>query len=82
MDDAAKRHLEDLIARYPRLEGVKKDIGAAYESLEDCFLCGGKASNRRKRGICGGRRAYGRRADEALSQAPPGERGFCPPPEL
>jgi len=34
--------LEELIQRYPSLEGCKEDIQKAYEALADCFSKGGK----------------------------------------
>ncbi len=39
---AVKSHLDDLISRYPHLEGCKKDIISAYEIIADAFCCGGK----------------------------------------
>lgn len=42
MNDRQQRLLEELISRYPVLEGVRGDIVRVYELLEECYTRGGK----------------------------------------
>lgn len=42
MESSVKKHIEDLIKRYPNLNNAKVEIERAYEILEKCYLNGGK----------------------------------------
>lgn len=42
LDSRLKKHVNLLLARYPKLEAIEKDIIAAYFILEECYLRDGK----------------------------------------
>ncbi|BDU94264.1 SIS domain-containing protein [Clostridium perfringens] len=42
LDKKLEKHIELLIKRYPKLEGIKQNIIDAYIIMEECYLNGGK----------------------------------------
>lgn len=42
IDESLIKHVDLLISRYPMLKIVKKDIIAAYLTMEECYSNGGK----------------------------------------
>lgn len=42
MEERLKKHLENLIERYPSLKNIEQDIFTAYLMLEECYENGGK----------------------------------------
>jgi D-sedoheptulose 7-phosphate isomerase len=42
MEQRVEKHLTTLMSRYPQLNSCKEDIAAAFDILEDCYLCNHK----------------------------------------
>ena len=54
LEDKLKRHVDDLISRYPKLKEIEQQIIDAYLVLEECYSHNGR---------CG---AYCRRVNEKI----------------